>query len=53
MLQDVRNGRRTEIDYMNGYICRYAEAHGIPTPINKRLTDDVRQLVSTGAVEIK
>ena len=52
MLQDVRNGRRTEIDYMNGYICRYAEAHGIPS-INKRLTDDVRQLVSTGAVEIK
>jgi len=37
-LQDVENGRRTEIDYINGYICRTSEKHKIPTPYNLALT---------------
>ncbi|MCX7702479.1 MAG: 2-dehydropantoate 2-reductase [Planctomycetota bacterium] len=36
-LQDVEKGKRTEIDSINGYICRIGEKHGIPTPYNLTL----------------
>ncbi len=35
MLQDVRAGRRTEIDAINGAIARYGEESGIPVPYNR------------------
>ncbi|HET7874539.1 MAG TPA: 2-dehydropantoate 2-reductase [Methylomirabilota bacterium] len=35
MLQDVIRGRRTEIDYLNGYVCRQGQRVGIPTPVNE------------------
>lgn len=39
MLQDIRAGRRTEIDAMNGAIVRYGqECGGIETPTNELLT---------------
>ena len=44
MLQDVRRGRRTEIDAVNGYVIRCAEAHAIPAPLNTELTARVRSL---------
>ena len=34
MLQDVEARRATEIDYLNGGIVRFGQAHGIPTPLN-------------------
>ncbi|MDO6592685.1 2-dehydropantoate 2-reductase [Neptuniibacter sp. 1_MG-2023] len=34
MLQDVRQGRQTEIDSITGYLCRQAKARSIPVPIN-------------------
>ncbi len=34
MLQDIRNGRKTEIDSINGKIIQYAECKGISTPYN-------------------
>ena len=42
MREDFRRQRRTEIDALNGAICRYGEEHGIPCPVNDRLTRDVR-----------
>jgi 2-dehydropantoate 2-reductase len=33
--QDLRNGRRTEIDHLNGYVVREGEALGIATPVNR------------------
>lgn len=43
MLQDVRAGRRTEIDYINGYIIRRGRAQGIPTPENSRLYELIKR----------
>ncbi|EFB71230.1 2-dehydropantoate 2-reductase [Providencia rustigianii] len=37
MLQDDRNNRRTEIDYITGYLIKQARAHGLHTPENDRL----------------
>ncbi len=37
MLQDLRNGRKTEIDSINGKIIEYAAGKGIETPYNKSL----------------
>lgn len=35
--QDLRRGRPTEIDELNGYVVRLGAAHGIPTPVNQAL----------------
>jgi 2-dehydropantoate 2-reductase len=44
MGQDVDNGRRTEIDFINGAIVREGKALGIPTPVNTTLTYLVKTL---------
>ena len=28
---------QTEIDYLNGYVCRLGAKHGVPTPVNQTL----------------
>jgi len=35
--QDVARGKPSEIDYLNGYVVRQGEAHGIATPANRVL----------------
>jgi 2-dehydropantoate 2-reductase len=35
--QDLARGKRSEIDYLNGFIVRRGEALGIPTPCNNVL----------------
>jgi 2-dehydropantoate 2-reductase len=35
--QDLKRGRRTEIDHLNGYVVREGEALGIATPVNRTL----------------
>ncbi|KAI9849190.1 MAG: hypothetical protein M1838_000267 [Thelocarpon superellum] len=42
MRQDVQRGRHTEIDYINGYIVRRAEALGLSCPLNRLLVDMVK-----------
>lgn len=37
MLQDIQNKRRTEIDYITGYLIKQARSHGLSTPENDRL----------------
>ncbi|MEH6825738.1 MAG: 2-dehydropantoate 2-reductase [Motiliproteus sp.] len=44
MLQDVRNQRHTEIDFINGYICRQAKRLGIDTPYNQALVNRIGDL---------
>jgi 2-dehydropantoate 2-reductase len=35
LLQDVIKKRRTEIDYLNGYVVEQGRAAGVPTPFNE------------------
>jgi len=42
MLQDVKHGRRTEIDELNGYIVQLAERLGLTAPLNQLLTALIR-----------
>lgn len=44
MLQDIRAGRRTEIDAMNGAIVRYARESHVAAPTNEFLTFLIRAL---------
>ena len=37
--QDVRNKRKTEIDFLNGTIVRLGKKYGIPTPYNSMITN--------------
>lgn len=39
MSEDLRAGRRTEIDDLNGEIVALAHAHRVPAPVNARLVD--------------
>ncbi|MCB1761319.1 MAG: ketopantoate reductase family protein [Gammaproteobacteria bacterium] len=42
MLQDIRNRRQTEIDFLNGAIERLASRHGIEAPVNATLAALIR-----------
>jgi len=44
MLQDILNGRKTEIDAINGALVREGERYGVATPVNRTLTLLVRSL---------
>lgn len=44
MRGDILNGRRTEIDFINGYLVQLGQRLEIPTPVNQLLTDKVKQL---------
>ena len=42
MLQDLRAGRQTEIETINGAVVRTAEAHGTPAPVNRAIARLIR-----------
>jgi 2-dehydropantoate 2-reductase len=42
MLQDLRAGRQTEIETINGAIVRTAEAHGVAAPVNRAIARLIR-----------
>jgi 2-dehydropantoate 2-reductase len=44
LLQDVKKRRRTEIDYLNGYVCEQGRKHGVPTPFNDAVVGRIREL---------
>lgn len=44
MLQDVHKGRRTEIDYLNGFVTARGAEVGVPTPANAAITAMVREI---------
>ena len=48
MLQDLRRGRPTEIDYMNGAVVAIA-THGIACPVNTALTTIIKTMEASGA----
>ena len=44
MYDDWKAGRRTEIDYLNGYIVQTGRELGIPTPVNEALTAMIKTI---------
>jgi 2-dehydropantoate 2-reductase len=44
MAQDMEKGRRTEIQFMNGFIAEKGRQVGIPTPAHVRLTEVVTRV---------
>jgi 2-dehydropantoate 2-reductase len=49
MLQDLRRGRPTEIDYMNGAVTAIAAQHGLACPVNAALTAIIKTMEASGA----
>jgi len=41
---DLRRGKPTEIDYLNGHVVRRGDALGVPTPANRMLWATVKLL---------
>ena len=44
MLQDIRNGRLTEIDFLNRMVVNKAEKYGLSTPLNQLLSKLIEDL---------
>ena len=39
LLQDVMRGRRTEVQYLNGYSAKQGRQVGLPTPFNDKVVE--------------
>ena len=44
MLQDFERRRRTEIDFINGYVAQLGSKAGVPVPMNTAITDLVHRI---------
>jgi 2-dehydropantoate 2-reductase len=44
MLQDLERGRKTEIDFINGYVVTLGRASGVPVHMNATITSLVHQI---------
>ena len=58
MYDDWKAGRRTEIDYLNGFIVQKGRELGIPTPVNEALTAMIKTItekepIGAGRVRIE
>ncbi len=51
-LQSLERGRNTEIEFLNGYVCRQAREMGISTPLNEHIVKIIKEIES-GARKIK
>lgn len=50
MLQDLEKGRPTEIDFINGIVCRKGDEVGIDTPYNDKVVELVKREEATGVL---
>jgi 2-dehydropantoate 2-reductase len=46
MLQDIHRGRRTEIEFINGYVVNVARQFGLDAPINAAIVETVHAITS-------
>lgn len=53
MLQDVRQQRRTEIAFINGFIDQLGEKYGAQFPINKELVTLIEKLSASGKITLE
>lgn len=50
MLQDLEKGLKTEIDYINGMVCKKGRVGGVPTPYNDKVVELVSEAQEKGVV---
>jgi 2-dehydropantoate 2-reductase len=43
-LQSIERGRKTEIDFLNGYICDRGQQYGVATPINQAVRNMILEI---------
>jgi 2-dehydropantoate 2-reductase len=43
-LQSISRGKPTEVDYFNGYIAKKGAEHGVPTPVNTRIVQMIKEI---------
>jgi 2-dehydropantoate 2-reductase len=48
MWEDLRRGRRTEIDYLQGVITAIADRHGLPVPLSRRIVALIKSAEAAG-----
>ena len=48
MWQDLKLGRTTEIDYLQGAIIALAERHGVSVPLSRRIVALIREAEAAG-----
>ena len=48
MWQDLKQGRKTEIDYLQGAIIALAEQHGVAVPLSRRIVTLIKQAEAAG-----
>ena len=46
MLQDLKKGKKCEVDAINGVVCEWGAKCGVPTPINDRIVDVIKKCES-------
>lgn len=44
MLQDLDHGRKCEVDFINGVVCKYGKKAGVPTPYNDLVVEIVHSI---------
>ncbi|PYJ11414.1 MAG: 2-dehydropantoate 2-reductase [Verrucomicrobia bacterium] len=53
MLQDLRRGHQTEIDYMNGAVAALGAHHEVPCPVNRALTEIIKAMEASSLLPEK
>jgi 2-dehydropantoate 2-reductase len=57
MWQDIEKGRKTEVDFVNGYVMRKGKEVGVNTPANEMVTSVIKQIedgkMSPGLANLK
>ncbi|MBR0417157.1 MAG: ketopantoate reductase family protein [Firmicutes bacterium] len=43
MLQDLKKGKKCEVDFINGEVCRWGKKYGVPTPINDTIIETIKK----------
>lgn len=46
MLNDIKRGKKTEIDFLNGVFVTLGKKHNIPTPVNETIVREIKFLES-------
>lgn len=44
MLQDLEKGRKSEIESINGVVCKYGDTYGVPTPYNNMVVSIIHEI---------